>query len=212
MKKIEKLKSDQIVGESVSAVIIDITIKINEIIDQLNQSQKQPEGIEYEKRVRVLGELSGSKSEKQPEREYINTEPEKVIVDPLVPDFTGRTDYKVEWKTREEVEKMFKPEKQEGWREVEWLVREITMANEERSRRDRELIDRGEFEDITRKRVTNLISQLLSERTEKVFSEIQKSIKKRDNDKHSYGSHCLAILREVIKDIEEELSKPSKQK
>jgi hypothetical protein len=63
-------------------VINAIIEKQGEIIDQLNQSQNQPE------------------------EDYTNTEPEKVII----PDFTGRTKPNIRWKTREEIEKMFEPE------------------------------------------------------------------------------------------------------
>jgi hypothetical protein len=69
--------------------INEIIERQGEIIDVLNSrlfqptitvpssDQKQPEGVEYEKRIRVLGELSGNKPEKQEEwRERIRREVE----------------------------------------------------------------------------------------------------------------------------------------
>ena len=76
-------------SEGVTDALQSLADKLNEIIDYLN-SQAQPE----------------------------ENEPEKVYVDPIVPNFTEELSAPVEYKTKEEVKRMFEPEKK-GWRK-EW--------------------------------------------------------------------------------------------
>ena len=76
-------------SEGVTDALQSLADKLNEIIDHLN-SQAQPE----------------------------ENEPEKVYVDPIVPNFTGELSAPVEYKTREQVKEMFKDTPEE-WEE-EW--------------------------------------------------------------------------------------------
>lgn len=119
---------------------IHILRKVNEIIDVLNSWVFEP----------TL--TIPSQSQKQPEGDYVNTEPEKVIVDPIGVDFTteGKNrEFPVEYKTREEIDKMFKPEKQEEWREK---IKQMVLTDCFKDQPDIQ-------------RYIDFIEQLLSERT-----------------------------------------------
>jgi hypothetical protein len=71
MGKIQKLKLN------INHLELDqVEKKLNEIIDYINEVEKQPERVEYEKRVRVLGELSGSKKHIEAHKEFLKL-PEK---------------------------------------------------------------------------------------------------------------------------------------
>ena len=109
MKKIEKLLKD-IEG---NILVKEVYLTRNNYGERLiriklypDQSQKQPEEVEYEKRIRVLGELSGSKA-KGTKCEYCGKDCEQI--------------YHCDWGwVCEEhcFENPFKkPEKQEEWRE-----------------------------------------------------------------------------------------------
>ena len=99
------------------------------LLFHLNQSQKQPEGEE---------------------------DIEKVIVKPIEIDFTIEDkdrEFPVEYKTREEVKKMFEPEKQEEWREELAEIVPFILTTDK-------LCDEKEFD-----KLADFISQLRSERT-----------------------------------------------
>ena len=88
--KIEKLVIyyDEILGKDRDVRILDMANKIDEIIDHLN-SQAQPE----------------------------ENEPEKVYVEPIVPNFTEELSAPVEYKTRKQVKEMFKDTPEEwSWK------------------------------------------------------------------------------------------------
>ena len=82
---------------------------------------------------------------------------------------------------------------EEKKRSIEWLVREIIMSNSERSRRDRELIRRGEFEQETRKRVTNLLEQ-----------EIEKA--REEGRKNIFTKEESRVIRWAFRNMEEQIN------
>lgn len=104
--------------------------KINEIIDYLN-SQDQPE----------------------------ENEPEKVYVDPIVPNFTEELSAPVEYKTKEEVKRMFEPEKKD-WRE------EL-----------QDIINREMFKEDLMIQIKNLVEQELDKAREEGYNKAIRDIR-----------------------------------
>ena len=172
---------------------IHILRKVNEIIDVLNSWVFEP----------TL--TIPSQSQKQPEGDYVNTEPEKVIVDPIGVDFTteGKNrEFPVEYKTREEIGKMFKPEKQEEWKEgldnidlMLAMLQSIENCTDEEVRNTAKAI-REELDKV---------SQLLSESKEKAKIEVlEKVLEKKTNyemerEEHGYRVTLEYVLADDIK-------------
>ncbi len=162
---------------------IHILRKVNEIIDVLNSWVFEP----------TL--TIPSQSQKQPEGDYVNTEPEKVIVDPIGVDFTteGKNrEFPVEYKTREEIDKMFKPEKQEEWREELCKICDSTSCYSI-SGEDYVVRATFKFEELV-----NFISQLLSEREKEVAMEIRGKF--WEESEEDFGTYIEEKLSKLLKE------------
>jgi hypothetical protein len=146
------------------------------------QSQKQPEGVEYEKRIKVLGELSGSKAEGT-KCEYCGKVCEQI--------------YHCDWGwVCEEhcFENPFKkPEKQEEWEKgLEDIVKQWGDG------------DGSYIGTLPHTELYDFIKQLLSERTEEILDkfwgddELQKAI-------YNYGEWNDTKLNEAFKKVKSKL-------